>query len=258
MSETTNNFSLLNVEVPDSVDNAAKNLTDLPTKNAGQTLADCWYLVFGGISQMAEKRKIKYALDLEIFKKSLEDKIAKIPEENRIEGKIQTIMPALENSKYCVEEDELREMFSNLISASIDNRKSDLVHPSFGELLKTMSTLDAQNLLLLQDKRYLPVCDVKLIKSEKPTYSYVITNLFLMNPDCTKMQESSQSISSLTRLGLIESLYNQYLEQPNAYDVYEEFLNNYTSIHPNPNLKLEKRVIQLTSLGISFLQICCP
>lgn len=258
MSETTNNFSLLNVEVPDSVDNAAKNLTDLPTKNAGQTLADCWYLVFGGITQMAEKKKIKYALDLEIFKKSLEDKINKIPEENRIEAKTQIVMPALENSKYCIEEPELREMFANLISASIDNRKNNILHPSFGELLKTMSPLDAQNLLLLQSKKYLPVCDIKLILSDIPSYSYVITNLFLMNPDCTKIQESSQSISSLIRLGLIEGPNNECLEQPNAYDVYEEVLNTLRSKNPSSNLKLEKRVIRLTPIGISFLQICCP
>ncbi len=258
MSETKNSFSLLNVEVPDSVDNAAKNLTDLPTKNAGQTLADCWFLVFGGISQMAEKRKIKYALDLEIFKKSLEDKIAKIPEENRIEGKIQTIMPALENSKYCVEEDELREMFSNLISASIDNRKSDLVHPSFGELLKTMTPLDAQNLLLLHSNGYLPICDVRLFKpSPAIGYSYAMTNLFLMNPNCVIIEKSAQSISSLTRLGLIESSYNEYIQQPDAYNAYEEFLKAYRTYDPRPNLKLEKRVIQLTPIGTSFVKICC-
>lgn len=258
MSETTNNFSLLNVEVPDSVDNAAKNLTDLPTKNAGQTLADCWFLVFGGISQMAEKRKIKYALDLEIFKESLEDKINKIPEENRIEGKIQTIMPALENSKYCVEEAELREMFSNLISACIDNRISNSVHPSFGELLKTMTPLDAQNLLLLHSNGYLPICDVKLIKpSPSSGYSYALTNLFLMNPDCVMIEESAQSISSLSRLGLIESSYNEYIVQPDAYNAYEEFLQSYRAYDPKPNLKLEKRVIQLTPIGKSFLKVCC-
>lgn len=256
MSETTNNFSLLNLEAPDSVDNAAKNLTDLPTKNVGQTLADCWFLVFGGISQAAEKRKIKYALDLAIFKNSLEDNISKIPEENRIEAKAQIAMPALENSKYCIEEPVLREMFANLISSSIDNRKSDLVHPSFGELLKTMTPLDAQNLLLLHSSGYLPICDVKLIKPSG--YSYAMTNLFLMNPDCVMIEKSAQSISSLTRLGLVESPYNEYIQQSDAYNAYEEFLQAYRAQDPRPNLKLEKRVIQLTPIGTSFVKICCP
>ncbi len=37
--------------------NSVKNITDKPTQNMGTTLADIWYLVFGGISQAAEKRK---------------------------------------------------------------------------------------------------------------------------------------------------------------------------------------------------------
>lgn len=258
MSETTNNFSLLNVEIPDSVDNAAKNLTDLPTQNAGQTLADCWFLVFGGISQMAEKRKIKYALELDTFKKSLEDKIAKIPKENRIEGKIQTIMPALENSKYCVEENELREMFSNLISASIDNRKSDLVHPSFGELLKTMSPLDAQNLQLLRNKQCLPICDIKLLFPNKSGFGYAMRNLFLMNPNCKHFEKSAQSISSLIRLGLIESPYDAHMTDPNAYNAYKDVLPIFKAKYPRFDVDLEERIIQVTAMGSSLLQICCP
>ena len=42
--DTTNNFSVLNADFPESVDNALKNLTDLPSKNVGQTLSDCWFL----------------------------------------------------------------------------------------------------------------------------------------------------------------------------------------------------------------------
>ena len=46
--------SLINVEIPDSVDNAVKNLTDKPSANIGQTFADCWFLVFGGITQICK------------------------------------------------------------------------------------------------------------------------------------------------------------------------------------------------------------
>ena len=48
-------------------------------------------------------------------------------------------MPALENAKYCVEEPSLREMFANLISSSLDIEKQDIVHPSFSDILKTMT-----------------------------------------------------------------------------------------------------------------------
>ena len=50
-------------DLPASIDNAVKNLTDKPTQGIGQTLADVWYLVFGGITHAADKRRMKYAHD---------------------------------------------------------------------------------------------------------------------------------------------------------------------------------------------------
>lgn len=46
-------------ELPDSIDNAVKNLTDKPTQGIGQTFSDLWFLVFGGITQAADKRRMK-------------------------------------------------------------------------------------------------------------------------------------------------------------------------------------------------------
>lgn len=63
--ETTNKIGLINLpDMPDSVDNALNNLSDLPTKNIGQTFGDLWYLVFGGISHAADKRRLRYSVDL--------------------------------------------------------------------------------------------------------------------------------------------------------------------------------------------------
>lgn len=79
-NEKSNGF-LTNVDITNSIDNAVKNLTDKPTINIGQTFADCWFLVFGGISQKARLREIKYGYNLKIFKNILDDKISNIPAE---------------------------------------------------------------------------------------------------------------------------------------------------------------------------------
>ena len=129
--------------VPDSVDNAVKNITNKPTQNIGTTLADIWYLVFGGISQAAEKRKLKYSYALQEFEKELKDKISKIPKDKLIEPDIQIVAPALESAKYCVEKEELRHLFSNLISSSMNTEYCDFIHPSFPLILKQLSVFDA-------------------------------------------------------------------------------------------------------------------
>lgn len=136
------NKNILKELVPEAIDNAAKNLTDQPTKNMGTTLADIWYLVFGGISHAAEKRKLKYSYALQEFEKELKDKISKIPEDKLIEPDIQIVAKALEEAKYCVEKEELRHMFSSLISASM-NKDTD-VSPIMINIISSLSPLNAK------------------------------------------------------------------------------------------------------------------
>lgn len=125
---SNNKNSLLN-SLAEPISNAAKNITDKPTQNIGATLSDIWYIVFGGISQVAEKRKLKYAFALQEFKKELEEKVSKIPKSKLIEPDIHIIAQALESSKYSVEKDELRHMFTNLISNSLNSDFKQRVHP---------------------------------------------------------------------------------------------------------------------------------
>lgn len=131
------------------ISNSSKNLTDKPTQNMGTTLADIWYLVFGGISQAAEKRKLKYFYALQEFEKELKEKISKIPEDKLIEPDIQIVAPALEASKYCVEKETLRDMFSTLITSSMNINFNNIAHPSYIEILKHLSDFDSKLLVMI-------------------------------------------------------------------------------------------------------------
>ena len=138
-SETTKNFSLIHLpDIPEAVENAAKNITDYPSKNIGQTFGDIWYLVFGSISQAADKKRMKYANDLEQYKLELDNAINRIPENDRTAPSIQVTGQALENSKYCISSENLREMFVNLISGAMNKNMEAFVHPSFPEIIKQM------------------------------------------------------------------------------------------------------------------------
>ena len=130
--------------VPDSVDNAVKNITDKPTQNMGTTLADIWYLVFGSISQAAEKRKLKYSYALQKMEEELKEGISKIPKNKFIDPDMQVIAPTLEAAKYCIEKEELRHMFSKLISSSMNKDFCDYVHPTFSMILQHLSVFDAK------------------------------------------------------------------------------------------------------------------
>lgn len=128
--------------VPDSVDNAVKNITDKPTQNMGTTLADIWYLVFGGISQVAEKRKIKYSYALQEFERELKEKISKIPEDKLAEPDIQILGQTLEASKYCIEKEDLRQLFSSLIAAGMN--KDNYIPPVIINIIRYISPIDCK------------------------------------------------------------------------------------------------------------------
>ena len=75
MSEETNTDISL-IKLPKSVDKAIKNLTDEPTKGIGHTFSDIWYLVFGAFSHAADKRRIKYDIDLKQYEKELTENVS--------------------------------------------------------------------------------------------------------------------------------------------------------------------------------------
>lgn len=241
--------------IPDAVNDAAKNLTELPTKNIGTTIADCWYLIFGGLSHRADKRKIKYAVELKKFEKELETSIATVPEENKQEPTTQIIMSALDAAKYCVEEEELRKLFVNLITSSIDCSKN--VHPSFSHIIRQMSQIDAQVLKFFMHYPALPACDL-LLNLASGSFKYLNRNIFLPINDSVSEEDATASISSLMYLGLLESPFNvHYTNQ----DIYKDFecSNQYISAcqtYDKSELELSTKIIQLTPLGKSFLSCC--
>ena len=259
-NSTNNKNSLINLELPASIDHAVENLTKPITTNIGQTFGDLWYLVFGGISQAAQKQQLKYATDLQVFKEEVEAKINEIPNSNRTEPNLQIVAPALENSKYCVESKELRFMFANLISRSMNIDYSQYIHPSFADILKRMSPLDAQNLFLFMQEEIYPICDIHQKTDSNNAFTVLFQNLFIANKEVNDFNLQAQSISSLIHLGLIEIPPFTTLSDETMYDAF--FTNElYTSLKnsnssTNIEITLHKKEVELTALGKAFIAAC--
>lgn len=256
MSEEPKN--LINISaIPNSVDNALKNVTDKPTLSIGTTFADIWDLFFGGISYLSEKRKIKYAHDLEVFREQLESSIKQIPPEKAVEPSTQTTAQALENSKYCIDEENLREMFIALISNSMNADYQKYIHPSFAEILKQMSPLDAKIIRVFRnsDADGLPICQYIIDTDEGTTTLF--EHAFLNYPQ-QDLLECSLSISSLIRLGLLENSYTSFLVTENIYNPFKEhsLFKKLQKEHPTQTVTIQKGHVWVTPLGSSFIRVC--
>lgn len=242
--------------------NSVNNIIDKPTQNIGTTMADIWYLVFGGISQAAEKRKLKYSYALKEYEDQLKEKISKIPSDKIIEPDLQIVAPTLEASKYCILHKELINLFSNLISSSMNKDFCNFVHPSFSEIIKQMTPIDAKNIYIFSIKTYYPICNYRVCFKDTSFEEYY-KNIFLSNPNETNLTLQSVSISSLERLGLVNIDFNTKVK----IDSYKDFENTklYKQLQEDliannipraTNIKIVKGVVELTPYGELFIKSC--
>lgn len=222
-------------------------------------------MAMGGISQCAAEREIKYSFKLEQLKKSLEAKVQSTPLENRIDPNLQIACQALDDAKYCAENEDIREMFANLIASTMDNRVSKTIHPSFSSILKQMSSSEAKFLLKIREKKILPLCNILITYKETGDFFVRFNDLYLetFNPTEQEIVDNAFILSTLARQGLIEISYNHQLANNSIYDVFENsmFFKRKAELEEkggNESVTLQKGSVELTNMGKRFLQVCCP
>lgn len=235
--------------------------------SVGTTLQDVWDLVFGGFNTYVQKKRATREKCLQDFKSSLEKKVAAVPSEHLQEPPLAIIGPALEASKYYFEEAELREMFANLIAAAVDNRKSNLVMPCFTEIIKQLSPLDAKNLIRFPPHigASLPIAKYVHKRTDDGQSKTIFKGAFLPNDtgfvSKDYMEQQSRSLSLLSHLGLIETTYDVYLSDQQAYRMfYNTPYFDYTRrICPAGGIwkpEIQKGIASLTPLGLAFRRVC--
>ncbi len=267
---TNNNKVNISFDINRALDQTAGPLLD----RASKTLISAWDMSFGIIDHLNEKSQLKRQYNISEFKNQLENKVNNIPNENFIEPELSKVGPALEASKYYFEEEEIRTMFANLIASSMDSRKVNEVYPSFSEIIKQMSKLDAENLEIIyktatKDSK---ICQIKIpIKSG--AFRTLFTNVFIENTNNQDYQSNSSSLSNLSRLGLIDVDYNKFYVDEDRYkefentDIFKKALliqeeyntnNNFLPVDPSTYLRpeIEKGVASITPFGESFCKIC--
>lgn len=260
-----------------------------------KTLNLTWDLVFGGYHNWINKIQHKREINLNDFKESLNSNLQEIPTENIQEPKISLLGPALDASKFYIDEKVIRDMFSNLISSSMDNRKNDDIHHSFVEIIKQMSSRDAIFFKHLSDNLLVPA--VKYIaRTDKGRNKTPVSDVLIKDSPLS-YKNTEISIINLNRIGLIEidiglnyisndDVYNEFYEpkmierfikkyEDNNKERYSKIFhqlkvygisklaqdNNLTTddiykISSPSSIEVEKGYIKITSFGKAFINCC--
>lgn len=194
-------------------------------KGPGQALDDVMTIVgFDRLHEVADRKRAKRELNMQLYKDSIAQKIVAIPEENLKEPPLSIVGPALEASKYYIEEEELREMFAKLISGSMDSSKDDIIHSSYVDVIKQLTRLDAENLVYISKSSGSPIAEIrnKFTNGKyEGNYEIMRTNLFIDNPNEKNQTKLGASLENLRRLGLANISYSERKIEQYFYDGFE-------------------------------------
>lgn len=229
-------------------------------KGPAETFSQLWYYNFGYKVDIKVRQR-KQEVD-NLFLKDIVTEVSNIPIDQIQEPKLSVLGPALEASKYYIDDEELRSLFAKLIAASMDNSKNEVLQPAFVEIIKQMSPIDAKNLINLYDikDKQNPIVSIILESKDSKNYKEVFDHFYIENIGNISHIRVASSLLNLKRLGLIEINYGVFLSDENRYLSYEnhpiinQFKNEYNDdLH---SIKLKKGLIKITNFGMDFCKIC--
>lgn len=144
----------------------------------------------------------------------------------------------------------------------MDDRYAQAVHPSFAEIIKQMSPLDAKILKSLDPRDSFPLVDYILEDYSNNSFNTLISNVYIPSVPEISIEQACSSISSLSRLGIIKIITNASLVDDSVYKPFKEteyykFLSIQTeSLNEPKKLKIKKYFGCLTPLGENFFEVC--
>jgi hypothetical protein len=80
----------------------------------------------------------------EKFPGDMAQKAARIPPEAVVEPKASVVGPALQGLAFSHEEEDLKEMYLNLLASAMDTRVAESAHPAFVEIIKQINAKEAK------------------------------------------------------------------------------------------------------------------
>ena len=247
----------------------------------------------GGIFTWIFHKPIEYSaiesVKVESLKHMTAEKMSKIPQDKMTLDKRGLMIKALEDSRYSLDSELMREYFSTLLAKAANKDTADKISPYFSTLLSNLSSNDAQFLKLFK-KHYeeapgwtinppyyiadgLPMGRIVFLDKNRPL-QYVVSEADLILNRDEKVQSYSEEIDSLVAFGLVKRDYERYdgryikdfekIEKLSNLDHERKLLKGEISNHfvittngdqPFNEVAFHRGMLNLTEMGKEFLKI---
>lgn len=190
--------------------------------------------------------------------KLLEKKLEHIGEDKIVTPDAYVAVPAIQAISYSMDNDELRNLYANLLAKSMNIDTKEKVHPSFVEIIKQMSPVDARVFKGIIESPFAPIIDlyVKIPEGGTDCHQYNISWMEFSSYDII-----SVSLDNLLRLGLIDIPFGTSYTENRIYDMvritksYKTIKTKLESLHMGTVCE-SKRIIKTNALAESFYNTC--
>lgn len=191
------------------------------------------------------------------------EKLKNVPPECIATPKPNVAGPALEALRYTGHEESLREMYANLLAASMDTRTAQGAHPAFVEIIKQLTPDEARLLKLFVVPRALPLINVRKENKNERGGVDILTNFSLLGWEagCEFPEQTTTYINNLCRLGLAEAPPIFKYTTPGVYDELENHVTVQEikakfSSNEQFKIAINRSGLRVTNLGRLFCNTC--
>jgi hypothetical protein len=223
-----------------------------------------------------------YALNKTKLK--LDEKLKNIPPDKIVNPPSYIAVPTIQAISYSADCNELHSMFASLLATAMNNDTKDIAHPSFVEIIKQLSPLEAKLLSSqeIMNGQDIPLCCVRLQEPSrlrpfpfpKPmapvTSGETILNRLAIFQDyeALNIHLVSSSIDNFLRLGILD-FHNGFIIEKGAYsrilkyvdqlkiDLRIDELETETQYRlRNYKFALTPQAVSVSSFGKFFIKAC--
>lgn len=191
------------------------------------------------------------------------EKLEKVPEDRITTPPPNVAGPAVEALKFTGQDETLQDMFANLIANSLDSKTALEAHPSFVDIIKSLSPDEGLILKVFASAQQFPMVDVKLNNKKDRGFQVLHRNVSQVGAvaGCKHQQLTSNYLDNLCRLGILEVPSGRRINDPKAYEAVtndpgivqlkKQFENN-----ENNSIDFEQKFIAVTGIGRQFINAC--
>lgn len=188
------------------------------------------------------------------YQKEIATKINQIPEEKRDRSKLGLAIKAIEESRYQLNEDDVRRMYVNLIASTVNSQKNNFVNPRLAYVVAQFG-LDEADLLktiYLQRLFQMPFGYLTLTASQNRRRQF--SRPIYIDDNDSILVNKDYSIDVLKSLGIINSHDGVALatkKYEKQYIEINQFFKTRISptLHKDEEIELTKGFVKLTSFG---------